>query len=157
DERHRDQVHEKQDGHAGAGDHACPLARAAGSFVRSLRCSQRPDAIIIRRVRLCCILPVLHKANPDMIPTPPASPAASRATGTDLERLQGVWKAIAGRRAARFLITETRFTFEFVGGEVYEGTIRLDTNACPARMDMRIDEGPGAHRGQVSMCIYHVD
>ena len=92
-----------------------------------------------------------------MIPTPPASPAASLATGTHLEHLQGVWKAIAGRRAARFRITEMRFTFEFVGGEVYEGTFRLDTNACPARMDMRIEEGPGAHKGQLAMCIYHVD
>jgi uncharacterized protein (TIGR03067 family) len=92
-----------------------------------------------------------------MIPTPPASPAASPASGTDLERLQGAWKAIAGRRAARLRIIEMRFTFEFIGGEVYEGTIRLDASASPARMDMRIEEGPAAQKGQLAMCIYHVD
>ena len=93
-----------------------------------------------------------------MIPTPPASPAASQASGADLEHLQGVWKAIAGRRAARFRITATRFTFEFVGGEVYEGTFRLDPTACPARMDTRIEERAGRpKRAVLVMCIYHVD
>ena len=90
---------------------------------------------------------------------PAVAPAAatSAAIRADLELLQGSWATIAGPKEARLLIAGHRYAFEFVGGEVYEGTIRLDANACPARMDMRIEEGPGAHKGQLAMCIYHVD
>lgn len=75
----------------------------------------------------------------------------------DLEHLQGPWRTVAGRRGARFLIAENRFTFEFIDGEVYLGTFHLDPAAAPKQMDMRIEEGPLATRGQLAHCIYHVD
>jgi len=75
----------------------------------------------------------------------------------DLELLQGVWASIAGWREAKLLIAGARFAFEFTDGDVYMGTFDLDPEATPKRMEMRVDEGPSAHRGQVARCIYHVE
>src|SRR5262245_17486510 len=78
-------------------------------------------------------------------------------TRADLEQLQGAWAAIAGRRPARLLVAGSRFTFEFLDGELYMGTFTLAPDAAPRRMDMRIEEGPDGHKGQIAFCIYHVE
>ena len=79
----------------------------------------------------------------------PADPG----TRADLDQLQGVWTSVAGPCEARFLIAGNRFAFEFCGGDVYIGTFELS----PGGMDMKIEEGPPEHRGQVAPCIYHVE
>jgi hypothetical protein len=71
---------------------------------------------------------------------PALAKAAPAATKSDLEALQGVWTSVAGPREARFLIAGSRFTFEFVGGELY-----------------MVEEGPADHKGLVAPCIYQVD
>jgi len=60
---------------------------------------------------------------------------------------------VAGPREARFLVAGNRFTFEFVGGEIYMGTFDL----AGGQMDMHIDAGPADHVGHCSHCIYHLD
>ena len=89
--------------------------------------------------------------------SPHAATAAGPETRTDLELLQGAWSAVAGRRGARLQIAGTRFTFEFVEGETYAGSIRLDAATAPKHMDMKVKSGPIAARGRVAMCIYHVE
>ncbi len=79
--------------------------------------------------------------------------AADPSTRTDLELLQGVWVSVAGTREARLLIAGRRFTFEFVGGNVYMGTFDI----APGRMDMYIEEGPQEHAGRYSRCIYRLE
>jgi uncharacterized protein (TIGR03067 family) len=90
-----------------------------------------------------------------------ATSSAPSLTGTkprtDLERLQGVWTFVSGPREVRLLVAGPRYAFEFVGGDLYMGTFVLDPYSDPKRMDMRIDEGPAAHRGQVALCIYHLE
>lgn len=71
----------------------------------------------------------------------------------DLELLQGSWESVAGPRPARLLVAGRRFTFEFVGGAIYMGTLDL----TPGQMDMHIEEGPPEHAGRFSKCIYQLD
>ena len=86
---------------------------------------------------------------------PVLAPAVATATGvrSDLELLQGVWTSVAGPKEARFLIAGHRFTFEFVGGDLYMGTFDL----VPGKMDLHIEEGPSDHVGRFSRCIYQFD
>ena len=72
---------------------------------------------------------------------------------TDLDRLQGVWVSVAGPRQARLLVAGRRFTFEFVGGDIYMGTFDL----APGQMDMHIEAGPTEHVDRLSRCIYQLD
>ena len=72
---------------------------------------------------------------------------------TDLDAIQGVWESVAGPRDARFLVAGHRFTFEFVGGDVYMGTFDLG----PGQIDMHIEAGPPKHVGTQSRCIYQLD
>jgi hypothetical protein len=81
------------------------------------------------------------------------APVAEPSLRTDLELLQGVWESVAGPREARLLIAGRRFTFEFVGGDLYMGTFDLTAN----QMDMHIEEGPPEHAGRFSRCIYQVE
>jgi hypothetical protein len=81
---------------------------------------------------------------------PAAAPATTR---TDLELIQGVWVSGAGQREARLLISGHRFTFEFVGGDLYMGTFDL----AHGRMDMHIEAGPAEHIGCWSRCIYRFE
>ncbi|MCI0699484.1 MAG: hypothetical protein L0241_00165 [Planctomycetia bacterium] len=81
------------------------------------------------------------------------APAADPVVQTALELLQGVWTSVAGPREARLLIAGYRFTFEFVGGDIYMGTFDL----APGQMDMHIDEGPPEHAGRFSRCIYQIE
>jgi uncharacterized protein (TIGR03067 family) len=87
----------------------------------------------------------------------PVSTAVAVQPRVELEPLQGIWTTVAGPRQAKLLVAGNRFTFEFLDGDVYMGTFELDGAAEPRRMDMRIEEGPDKHRGQVALCIYHVD
>jgi hypothetical protein len=73
---------------------------------------------------------------------------------TDLESIQGVWISVAGPQEARLLIAGNRFTFEFIGGDLYMGTFKLTTLG---KMDMHIEEGPREHVGRNSLCLYHLE
>jgi hypothetical protein len=81
------------------------------------------------------------------------APAAEPTTRSDLELIQGVWVTVAGPREARLLIAGRRFTFEFVGGDIYMGTFDL----APGKMDMHIEAGPAKHVGCWSRCIFQLD
>jgi hypothetical protein len=78
---------------------------------------------------------------------------APQAVRTDLDRLQGVWVSVAGPRQARLLVVGRRFSFEFVGGDIYMGTFDL----APGQMDMHIEAGPAEHVDRLSRCIYQLD
>ena len=82
---------------------------------------------------------------------------AETALHTDLQHLQGTWVSAAGRREAELLVAGRLFTFRFKDGDVYMGAFWLDPSRAPRAMDMRIDEGPGQHRGKVALCVYEVD
>ena len=82
---------------------------------------------------------------------------AESALHTDLQRLQGTWVSVEGRREAELLVAGRLFTFRYKGGEVYMGAFWLDPGRSPRAMDMRIDEGPGKHRGRVALCVYDLD
>jgi len=85
-------------------------------------------------------------------PTPHERPACP-----DTQALQGAWRCVAGRRAAVFLVAGSRFTLHFEDGVIYMGTFTLGGDGWPCQMDVRIDEGPAKHRGQVALCIYEFD
>jgi uncharacterized protein (TIGR03067 family) len=74
----------------------------------------------------------------------------------DLEALQGAWTFISGRRPAQFLVSGTRFAIHFADGEIYFGSFTLTPYARPKAMDVRIEEGPGRHKGQTVLCIYEL-
>lgn len=74
-----------------------------------------------------------------------------------LSDLQGSWVTVAGRRDAKFLIAGHRFTFEIVDGDIYMGTIRIDSTADPVEMDLKIEEGPARYKGLTAFCIVHWD
>lgn len=84
-------------------------------------------------------------------------PALARApetpTRTELDQFQGSWTSVAGPCEARLLVCGNRYTFEFVGGDIYMGTVELG----PDGMDMRIEAGPEEHRGQVAQCLYRLE
>jgi uncharacterized protein (TIGR03067 family) len=61
--------------------------------------------------------------------------------------------SVAGPKEARLLIAGNRFTFEFIGGDLYMGTFKL----APGQMDMVIEEGPREYAGRNSLCIYHLE
>jgi hypothetical protein len=84
---------------------------------------------------------------------PVLAPAAHPQTHSSLEELQGSWISVAGPREARLLIAGNRFTFEFVGGEIYMGTFEIR----PDGMDMRIDAGPSEQQGKIAQCLYRVE
>jgi hypothetical protein len=81
------------------------------------------------------------------------APATETNVCADLELIQGVWVTVAGPREARFLVAGHRFTFEFVGGDIYMGTFDLSYG----QMDMHIEAGPREHVGSCSRCLYHLD
>ena len=83
---------------------------------------------------------------------PVLAPVAEPTQREALEAIQGVWVSVAGPREARLLIAGRRFAFEFVGGELYMGTIDL----APGQMDLHIEEGP-EHTGCCTKCIYQLD
>jgi uncharacterized protein (TIGR03067 family) len=80
------------------------------------------------------------------------SPAAAPSVRTDLDLIQGSWASVAGPKEARFLIAGNRFAFEFLGGDVYIGTFKLDRGD----MDLHTEAGPEKHVGTVTKCIYQL-
>lgn len=86
--------------------------------------------------------------------TPSAYLEALRQNKNDLDHLQGVWLSIAGQRPAELLIAGSLFTVRFLDGTLYMGTFELDFDQEPRIMEMRIDEGPGKHKGKVARCLY---
>ena len=86
---------------------------------------------------------------------PAVAPAAAPGLRSELELLQGSWETVAGPKAARLLVAGRRFAFEFVGGDIYMGTLDLAAGSTGA-MDMHVEEGPAEHRG-TSKCLYQLD
>jgi len=84
-------------------------------------------------------------------------PVLARAPETtklsDLHQLQGVWTSVAGPCEARLLVCGDRYTFEFIGGDIYMGTLEL----VPDGMDMRIDAGPREHHGKTAQCLFRLE
>jgi uncharacterized protein (TIGR03067 family) len=74
----------------------------------------------------------------------------------DLERLQGAWTSMDGRRKAAFLLSGNRFAIHFANGDIYMGSFELGPAGRLRTMDVRIEEGPAQHRGQTALCIYEV-
>jgi uncharacterized protein (TIGR03067 family) len=83
--------------------------------------------------------------------------AAEADLHADLRRLQGTWIAVGGRREAELIVAGRLFTFRFKEGDVYMGAFWIDPTRSPRAIDMRIDEGPGKHRGKVALCVYELD
>jgi uncharacterized protein (TIGR03067 family) len=77
-------------------------------------------------------------------------------TQTDLERLQGAWLSVDGRRTAELLIAGRHFALRFLDGDLYMGTFDLSPHRSPKAMDMRIAAGPARHQGKLAFCIYEV-
>jgi len=98
--------------------------------------------------------PEAHVRLEDFWDEPAPGVACSR---SDLERLQGAWLAVAGRRQAEFLIAGNRIAAHFADGDVYVGSFTLDTDGRHATMDVRVEEGPSRHKGLIARCIYEVD
>jgi uncharacterized protein (TIGR03067 family) len=80
--------------------------------------------------------------------------AAHQRTQNDLAQLQGAWMSIAGRRQAELLIAGNLFSIKFLDGAIYMGTFEIDPAEQPCEMDMRIDEGPIKHKGNITLCVY---
>jgi uncharacterized protein (TIGR03067 family) len=97
--------------------------------------------------------PEAHVRLEDFWDEPAAGVAESR---SDLERLQGAWLAVAGRRQAEFLIAGNRIAVHFADGDVYLGSFTLDTDGRHALMDVRVEEGPSRHKELIAQCIYEV-
>jgi len=82
----------------------------------------------------------------------PADPEARM----DLERLQGTWASVEGRREAEFTFAGRQFTVRFKDGDVYTGVFDLVPDERPRTMIMWIHDGPAKHLGLTVMCIYDV-
>jgi uncharacterized protein (TIGR03067 family) len=89
----------------------------------------------------------------DELMVPPVDPLVR----SDVEKLQGTWVSVEGRREAEFTFTGRRFTVRFRDGDVYAGAIDLVPDERPRTMIMWIAEGPTRHRGKAAMCIYELE
>jgi uncharacterized protein (TIGR03067 family) len=83
---------------------------------------------------------------------PPPGPVHGRRS--DVDRLQGAWASVNGRRRAAFLVSGNHFALHFAEGDIYMGTFELDGATRPRVMVVRIHEGPHRHKGQTAMCIF---
>jgi uncharacterized protein (TIGR03067 family) len=70
--------------------------------------------------------------------------------------LQGAWLSVAGRRQAELLVSGDHLTVHFAEGDIYMGRFTLGEGQ-PATMDVRVEEGPPQHKGQLARCIWEVD
>lgn len=86
-----------------------------------------------------------------------AAPSTNPTAHAHLDQLQGVWTSIAGPAECRLVVAGNRYSFEFVGGDVFIGTFTLAPGNSPGHMDMLIEEGPSADRGRLALCIYQVE
>jgi len=81
---------------------------------------------------------------------------------TDLEKLQGTWtiaqmemdgQSMTAPGDARVVIEGSRFATLGMGA-VYEGTVKVDSSAKPAHIDMKFDNGP--ENGNTNLGIYQL-
>jgi len=98
--------------------------------------------------------PEAHARLEDVWDEPSPGIACARSA---LERLQGAWLAVAGRRQAEFLIAGNRIAVHFADGDVYLGSFTLDHDGRHHTMDVLVEEGPPRHKGLTARCIYEVD
>lgn len=98
--------------------------------------------------------PEVHARLEDSWDEPMPGIACARST---LERLQGAWMAVAGRRQAEFLIAGNRLAVHFADGDLYLGSFTLDHDGRHATMDVFVEEGPPRHKGRTARGIYEVD
>lgn len=98
--------------------------------------------------------PEVHARLEDFWDEPTPGVACARST---LERLQGAWMAVAGRRQAEFLIAGNRIAVHFSDGDVYLGSFTLDHDGRHHTIDVHVEEGPPRHKGRVAQGIYEVD
>jgi uncharacterized protein (TIGR03067 family) len=82
----------------------------------------------------------------------PADPEAR----LDLERLQGTWVSMEGRRELALVFTGRQFAARFHDGDMYAGCFDLVPDERPRTMIMWIHDGPDRHQGLTTMCIYEV-
>src|SRR5262245_10669949 len=75
----------------------------------------------------------------------------------ELERLQGAWLTVSGRRQAELLVAGDHFAIKFFDGDIYMGIFDLDPGERPRAMDMRIEEGPVKHEGKIALCVYELE
>ena len=81
-------------------------------------------------------------------------PFTETETQLEVERLQGAWVTVAGRRPVQLFIAGRHFTARFLDGELYMGSFHLFVDEEPREMVMWIEEGPERHRGRIAHCIY---
>ena len=81
-------------------------------------------------------------------------PFTETQTQLELDRLQGAWVTVAGRRPVQLLIAGRHFTARFLDGHLYMGSFHLFVEEEPREMVMWIEEGPEHHRGRIAHCIY---
>jgi len=80
-----------------------------------------------------------------------------RRLASDLDRLQGVWSTISGRRRAELLVSGQHLTVHFSDGDIYMGSFTLGTSGRLTTLDVRVEEGPSRHRGLPVLCICELD
>jgi len=74
---------------------------------------------------------------------------------SDFDALQGAWLAVAGRRQAELLVSGDRLVIHFGNGDIYMGRFTW-VQGRPATMDVRVEEGPPHHKGQLACSIWEV-
>jgi len=96
--------------------------------------------------------PVMTVETLDELLVLPADPEARM----DLEKLQGSWSSVEGRREVEFTFTGRQYTVRFRDGDVYTGMFDLVPDERPRTMIMWIHDGPKKHKGLTVMCVYEV-
>jgi uncharacterized protein (TIGR03067 family) len=78
---------------------------------------------------------------------------AERRLACELDRLQGAWTTISGRRQAELLVAGQHLTVHFDGGDIYMGSFTLGKCGRLTTLDVRLEEAPCRHRGLSVRCI----
>lgn len=76
-----------------------------------------------------------------------------RRLACELDRMQGAWTTVSGRRQAKLLISGQHLTIHFGDGDIYMGSFTLGTNGLRTTLDVYVEEGPSRHRGLPVLCI----
>lgn len=74
-----------------------------------------------------------------------------------LDRLQGAWITISGKRQAELLIAGHHLTIHFGDGDIYMGSFTLGTSGRRMTLDVRVEEGPPRHQGLPVLCICELE
>src|ERR1700691_1210865 len=86
-----------------------------------------------------------------------APPPAKLSARKELDKLQGAWNFVSGRREVELLIAGYNYAVKFKHGPIYMGTFRLDPHRHPKTMDMLVTEGLARHQWKTALCIYELD